>query len=285
MSRAASTLREAGRAVLHQPGAFFGSILTVFLATLMAGSFALIIKNASIALDKFKAEAAIEIYLKNDTDSLAMENLKSTLIANRFILNARYISRETALYRLRETFGPEMVAGLKTNPLPESFEITLDPDVYEDKNFETLVDSLSKLSDVEEVGYVPTIVSKLKMLFRLITVLGLIVGFLVALATGFIVGNTVHVKIVERRQTFYIMRLVGASAGFIRSPYLLLGSLIGLFGGMLSLLCLKIGQSYFSTFASSIEFLSGVESLCFVLTAGLIGFIGSHLALKRSLKI
>ena len=279
------TLREAGRAVLHQPGAFFGSVLTVFLATLMAGSFALIIKNTSIALDRFKAEAAIEIYLKSDTDSLATENLKDVLIANRYILNAKYISKETALYRLRETFGHEMVAGLKTNPLPESFEVTLDPDVYERDNFEALVDSLYKLPDVEDVGYVPTIITKLKMLFRLISVLGLTVGLLVALATGFIVGNTIHVKIVERRHTFYIMRLVGAGAGFIRSPYLFLGSLIGFIGSGLSLFCLKLGQAYFSNFVHSIVFLTGIEAICFVIAGGLIGFIGSHLALKRFLKI
>jgi cell division transport system permease protein len=278
-------LREAGRAVLYRPGSFLGSILTVFLATLMAGSFALIIKNTSLALDKFKAEAAIEIYLKSDTDSLAMENLKDVLVANKYILNAKYISKETALYRLRETFGPEMVAGLKTNPLPESFEITLDPDVYEGNNFEVLVDSLSKFPEVDDVGYVPTVVSRLKILFRLFTALGLALGFLVALATGFIIGNTIHVKIVERRQTFYVMRLVGASAGFIRSPYLFLGSLIGFLGSGLSLLCLKLGQIYFSSFVHSIVFLSNIETICFIIAGGLIGFIGSHLALKRFLKI
>jgi cell division transport system permease protein len=278
-------MREAARAVLHQPGAFLGSILTVFLATLMAGSFALIIKNTGIALDRFKTEAAIEIYLKSDTDSLAMETLKDILIANKHILNAKYISKETALYRLRETFGHEMVAGLKTNPLPESFEITLDPDVYEGNEFEALVDSLNKLPDVEDVGFVPTVVSRLKILFRLFTALGLTMGFLVALATGFIVGNTIHVKIVERRQTFYIMRLVGAGSGFIRSPYLFLGCLIGLTGSGLSLLCLKLGQMYFSNFVSSIVFLSGIESICFIIAGGLIGFAGSHLALKRFLKI
>jgi cell division transport system permease protein len=158
MNKIAAALREAMRAVGYQIGAFWGSVLTVFLAMLVAGSFALLIKNISISLDKLKSEAMVELYLSNQVDSLARETLKDQLVANKYVLNVNFISKDAALYRLRQTFGPEMVAGLKTNPLPESFEISLDPVVYDGNNFQTLIDSLETLSGVDDIGYVPTVI-------------------------------------------------------------------------------------------------------------------------------
>ena len=284
MSYIFSTMRESLRAITSQPGSFFGSILTVFLAMLVAGSFALVIKNTSIGLEKLKSEATVEIYLSADIDSVARENLKDQLVANKYVMSIQYVSKEAALFRLRQTFGPEMVAGLKTNPLPESFELSLNSEVYDGDNFAALVDSVGKLPGVDNVGYVPTIISKLKMLFKLMTILGLVMGILVALATAFIVGNTIHVKIADRRQTFYIMRLVGAGPGFIRSPYLLIGTLIGLIGGGLAIVCIKLAQTYFAGLFVEVIFLSSLETVCFFIAGGLFGFIGSHLALKRFMK-
>ena len=120
MSYLITALREAYRAISYQIGSFWGSVLTIFLAMLVAGSFALIIKNTNIALEKLKDEATVEIYLAENTDSTAIEQLRDRLIANTYIVNAKFISKEAALFRLRETFGHEMVAGLKTNPLPKS---------------------------------------------------------------------------------------------------------------------------------------------------------------------
>lgn len=280
-----TSIREATRAVGHQYGAFLGSILTVFLAMLIAGSFALIIKNTNIALEKLRDEAIVEVYLQDNLDSLGREQLRDEIVANEFVLGVKFISKEAALYRLRQTFGPEMVAGLKTNPLPESFEISLDPDVFEKQNFALLVEAVEKFNGVDDIGYVPTVIAKLKTLFNLLSVLGILMGLLVALATGFIVGNTIHVKIADRRQTFYIMRLVGASIGFIRSPYLMIGTLIGLFGSSLAILFVWLAQLYFSGYVVQTEFLTPVELVCFIIAGGLFGFIGSHFALRRFLKI
>lgn len=279
------TLREIRRAVFHRFGTFLGSVLTVFLATLVAGSFAQIIKNMSIALDKLKEEASVEVYLNNDIDSLTQAGLQDKLVADRFVTNIKFISKDRALYRLREAFGQQMVAGLKTNPLPASFEITLDTKVYEGDNFQALVDSLQQMPGVEDVGYVPSAIPKLKMIFKIMTFLGLLMGLLVALATGFIIGNAIHVKIAERRNTFYIMRLVGAGSGFIRAPYLVTGTLIGLIGSALSMAVLKLAAMLFARIIVPVSFFDTVEIACFIAASGVIGFAGSHLALKRYLEI
>jgi len=125
----------------------------------------------------------------------------------------------------------------------------------------------------------------LKTLFKVVAIAGLALGLLVTLATGFIVGNTIHVKIAERRQTFYIMRLVGAGNGFIHAPYLLLGTLIGLIGSSFSIIILKLATAYFSAQVIQIAFLNTTESACFIIAGGVIGLAGSHIALKRFLDV
>lgn len=275
------TFRETIRAISHRFVFFLGSVLTVFLATLMAGCFVLVTKNIGASIDKLKSEASLEIYLESDTDSVTREKLQDLLAANEYILQIKFITKDIALYKLREIFGPEMVAGLKTNPLPESYAVTLDPSVYEKDNFEKLIDLLYSLPGVEDIGYVPAIITRLKTIFRLVTVLGLAIGALVTIATGFIVGNTIGVTIAERRLTFYVMRLVGASDSFIRSPYLLMGFLIGLLGSCLSVGVLKIGAIYFSNNVVSVSYLNAIEIVSFVIGCGIIGLIGSHITLKR----
>jgi cell division transport system permease protein len=275
------TLRESIRAISHRFVSFLGSVLTVFLATLIAGCFILVAKNIGASIDKLKAEASLEIYLESNTDSVTREKLQDLLAANEYILQIKFITKDIALYKLREIFGPEMVAGLKTNPLPESYAVTLDPSVYEKDNFEKLIESLYSLPGVEDIGYVPAIISRLKTIFRLVTILGLAIGTLVTIATGFIVGNTIGVTIAERRLTFYVMRLVGASYSFICSPYLFMGFLIALLGSCLSVGVLKIGAVCFSKQVASVSYLSTIEVVSFVVGCGIIGLVGSYITLKR----
>jgi len=277
--------REVIRAISHQFWAFIGTVLTVFLAMLVAGSFAIITKNIGLALDKFRSEATLELYLESEIDSLTKEAIQNQLAANKYVLKINYISKDMALFRLRETFGQEMVAGLKTNPLPESYEITLEPEVYDKDKFKELVDYLNKLPGVEDIGYVPSVISKVKYIFNTTAMLGAVLGLLVILATGFIVGNTIHVRIAEKRHTFYIMRLVGAGNGFIYAPYLMLGTLIGLLGSILSILILWFGMINFNVDVLQICFLNHIEIASFILAGGLVGFTGSYIALKKFLDV
>ena len=285
MSYILLTLREAVRAVSYQFGSFLGSVLTIFLAMLTAGSFALITKNTSHMLEKFRNEASVEIYFESDIDSLTKENLKDRLVANKYVLKVTYIDKDMALFRLRDTFGQEMVAGLTTNPLPESYEITLESFVYEDNNFEELVNFIYTLPGVEDIGYVPSAIGHLKTIFKVVSYLGIALGILVIMATGFIVGNIIHIKIAEKRQTFYVMRLVGAGNGFIYAPYLLIGSLIGLLGSALSIITLKFGELYFTAYIASASFLDTTEIVSFIIAGGLIGFTGSYIALRKYLDV
>lgn len=278
-------LREAARSISHQFGAFLGSVLTVYLAMLTAGSIAVITINTNLTLEKFRSEASLEIYLKSDIDSLTRQEIQDKLVANKYILNIKYINKDMALFRLRETFGQPMVAGLKTNPLPESYEVTLEPSVYDKDNFDRLVDSLNMFPGVEDIGYVPSAIAKLRTIFKVITILGIIMGALVVLATGFIVGNTIHIKIAENRQTFYIMHLIGASRGFIYAPYLMLGSLVGLLGSAFAIVTLKFGAMYFNKYVIPISILDITETISFIIAGSLIGFVGSYIALKKFLDV
>jgi cell division transport system permease protein len=274
-------IRETIRAITSKYWSFFGSVLTVFLAALLAGSFALIIKNTGLAVEKLKAQASIEVYLKADIDSLTQDYLQGKLVANKAILGFKYISKDMALIRLKDTFGADMLSGIVGNPLPASYELTLEPLVYDGNFYQRLVDSLKVLPGVDDVGYVPQAVSKLKSVFTIVTVLGFLIGILVILACGFIIGNTIGVSVANRHLTFYVMRLVGAANSFVRFPYLFMGLLIGLIGTVLSILVLQIGANSFSGSIIPVVFLNSNEIWSFIIAGGVIGLMGSHLALQR----
>jgi len=274
-------IRETARAITSKYWSFIGSVLTVFLAALLAGSFALIIKNTGLAVEKLKAQASIEVYLKADIDSLTQDYLHGKLVSNKAILGVKYISKDMAITRLKETFGPDMLSGIVGNPLPASYELTLEPLVYDGNYYQQLVDSIRVLPGVDDVGYVPAAVAKLKSVFTIVTVLGFFIGILVILACGFIIGNTIGVSVANRHLTFYVMRLVGASNSFVRIPYLLMGLFIGLIGTVLSMLVLQIGANSFAGTIIPIVSLDATEVWSFIIGGGTIGLMGSHLALHR----
>jgi len=266
-------------------GTFLGSALTVALAMLLAGTFAVLVKNASLALDKLKSEPTVEVYIRDAADSSTQSQLSDFLSASRFVARADYISKDMALFRLREMFGREMIAGLKTNPLPASFEITLAPSAYENDNFEMLVDSLKALPAVEDVGYVASVMPKLRAILRITSVLGIVASVMVLLATGFIAGNAVHLMVARRHQALHVMRLVGASGAFVRTPYLLIGGLVAIIGTAAAIAALGAATVIFNAFVIRIGFLSLSEVAGLVLVGLTIGIAGSYLALRKHLRI
>ena len=177
-----------------------------------------------------------------------------------------------------------------TNPLPDSFEVML----IQPELVKTAAEAIEKYEGVEAAKYGQDVMEHLFDITRLIRIFGFALMFVLALATLFIIANTIRLTVFARRKEIAIMKYVGATDWFIRWPFVLEGMVMGLFGSLIASIILRfsyagITAKIYSTLAffpliPEYPFLDYVT--CVVMLGGMImGAIGSAVSIKRFLKV
>jgi cell division transport system permease protein len=122
-------------------------------------------------------------------------------------------------------------------------------------------------------------------MMRSVESLGIALSILVAFSAIFIVANTVRITISDRKKTVEIMQLIGATRGYVLTPFVSLGGLLGLGGAALAILALARLSNFVSQHLINIIFLETHEVIAFLLIGLLLGMIGALIATRRYLKI
>lgn len=263
--------------------------LTFFVAAIV---FLLGIGSATM-LNYFESRPQITAFLKDDKNTLDIEVLKSKLNATGKVSAIRYISKEEALqiYKEQNKKDPVLLEMVTADILPASLEIS----AKEAKDLSALADILKQEVGVEEVQYQRDIVEKLISWTNAIRAIGLILFSFLAVVSLFIILTVTGVRITLRKEEIEILRLVGASSWYIRSPFLLEGMIYGVVGGVIAWLGSYILLLYASPFLSSLfvslplqfppsVFFMLIFLIGIVCSGGLLGIAGSFLAVKRYLK-
>ena len=264
----------------------FGSLLTIVLATILPGMFWVAHKNMSMAEEQLKSNMTMNVYLQDKLTLEQIITLQKEISGLGGVRSANYVSKEDALAQMKQRFGAQMLEGMESdNPLPASFVLNVDQSIIDPGRSEALVKKLKGFPGVDDVVFAGEILTRLGQIMRAIEVLGLAFSILVAFAAVFIVANTVRVTISERRKTVEIMQLVGATRGYILTPFVLLGGILGLAGAALSTGGLFWMTGYVSRHLFKIAFWEPYEMVAFLLIGLLLGMVGALTAAQRYLKI
>jgi len=239
----------------------------------------------------------VVFFLKPEISLIEREQVEKSLHASPSVVRVEYVSREKALERFRRNF-PELediLRNLNTNPFPASVEATLEKDAAQSEDILAFIENIRQLPAVEDVQFNRDWVRKMQSLSRLSRAVGFFLGAILILASFFIISNVIRLNVLARHDEIEILRLVGATNTFIRLPFLLEGTILGITGSLLSLALLAIlvrlfplylGQSL-GTLQELIHFrdLSLSQSLGMVLGSAFMGCLGSLSSLARFLKI
>ncbi len=282
---------EIGRAIRYELLSTLGTLLTVFLAMSLPGALWIISNNLSRVENELKSNLTVDVFLVDELSADEVESMRSELMALEGITEARYLSKQDALYKMRETFGLEMIQGIDENPLPASFVLKIDDSLFESYRSEgpgasdSMLARIAGLPGVEDVVFSGEILNDLNRIINSVEILGMAIGLLVAFSAIFIVANTVRIAISDRRKAVEIMQLVGATRSYILTPFVSLGGLLGLSGAALATLFLWLSTTFVSRHLIAIFFFDSYEITAFVLTGLLLGMVGALMATKRFLKI
>ncbi len=276
---------EISRAVRFQPLSTFGTLLTIVLAMSFPGLFWIMSNNLSDIQSDLKSGLTVDVFLVDDLPDKEIEKLQLEFSAMDGVNGVQYLSKQDALFKMRERFGRGMVQGLDDNPLPASFVLSVDQKMFEINAADSLLAGISRIPAVEDVVFAREMLDRLDEIVRMVKLLGLAIALLIAFSAVFISANTVRIAIADRRRAVEIMQLVGATRSYILTPFVSLGGLIGLIGTSLAVLLLRFSTNYLSQRLVEIHFLEIPDITAFILSGMLLGMIGALIATGRYLKI
>ena len=278
-----------------------GSIITIFLSLFIIGLFLMggaVIQNVVQSVEN---EVSITAYVADEASESDIAAAQDYIRGLDGVASVSFTTKDQALEKFREmSSNAAIVDELGGNPLPASIDIELsDPQKVEEvaKQIESS-DQFKKIADEDNpsdsLKYGQRTVERLFSVTNYIRYIGLALIILLVFIALVFINNTIRLAIMARRKEIAIMRLVGASNGFIRGPFLMEGALHAIIGAALAIVTIELIRNLaLPRFQASLAFLPidvAPNTFLFIylilLVAGLIiGLIGSMLAMRRYLKV
>jgi cell division transport system permease protein len=279
-------IREAFLSFRRAPALSVLSVTTIAFALFVFGLFALTALNLRHALAQVEERVEIVVYLIRGTPVEVATVAIGDIESFPEVAEVVYVTEDQALERARheliELQG--VFEDLNVNPLPASLEVRLKPGYRDVEHVRAIAGRLEGFRFAEDIRYGDDWVTKLDRLRNLAGAVGLVIGGAFAAAAVIIIGTTIRMAVMHRHREIEIMRLVGATDGFIRRPFLLDGAIKGALGGATA-----VGLCYaaYGMLARNVlqgTFFSTQQALLLVLAGTALGLTASSVSVGRHLR-
>ena len=261
------------------------SVFSIFLALSALGIFVLFTFKLQGVLEQIENKVELETFIAENLSQRQIESLESRIENIEGVRDVEYISQEKAAQRFGELFGMDIneLYVNSENPLPKSFIIKVKKEFLNKEYMDALLSTIERYPGITETIFKRELFLLLEHYRNVFLMADLIGGILIMLGSVFIVSNTIKLTIYSKSKTITIMKLIGASDGFIKRPFLFEGLSQGILGGIISSLFLFIllkSASFLLDFSLSIDvkFYGAV-----VVSGALLGFIGSYFSARKFL--
>lgn len=282
-------LREGLSSVLRNRLVNTGAVGLLITCLVMTGAFAMFMANINRMVDEIGAVNEVSIFMDENAPDSTAESVKASVEALDNIASVTYVSKEDALESMRDDFG-DLLDGLEEdNPLRDGFVVTLE----DQELMEATVEALGQIKGVVKISYNGDVADKFVDVRNFIAMLGIGVIAVLAVVSVLIVTYSVRISAYTKREEIEIMKIVGATDGFVRAPFVIEGITLGLIGAALSYgIVLAVYLEAFVPGIEKLNFASAVPFSEFALPLGLIyvaagvlmGVFGGTLAINRYLK-
>jgi cell division transport system permease protein len=223
------------RDLYRHRGQYVLAVLTLASGLLLAGGGLLLVESMDRFVGRLEGMAKVVAYA---ADGRSLDESELRLKRDPRFRDVRRVSAEENRRRFLSATREAgmLLEGAGQDALPESLELTLRQDLAQGGRAVEVGESLRGMPGVGDVLVDQERLESIQRMARMLrSALGTL-GLVLLLAAGFATGNVIRMSILAREEEITIMRLVGASEGFIRTPLLLEGAFLGLAGSLLALL-------------------------------------------------
>ncbi|MEC7469450.1 MAG: permease-like cell division protein FtsX, partial [Pseudomonadota bacterium] len=279
----------------RQPAASLMTIGVLGLSITLPSTLYILVKNTEKISAGWEQAAEISLFLKPGTSAGSAQQLLTRLQTWSEIDRVVYIPADDALAEFQQLSGlGDAVKYLESNPLPDVVLVTPNEKHVAPTSARLL---LEKLQQQREVDIGKLDIEWLERLYRFLNIateLVTIIGVLLFIAVILIVGNTIRLNILNKRDEILVMKLVGATDSFIHRPFLYTGFWYGLLGGVIAwmavILILWWMDSSIQAFAAlydksfRITGLTGTALFTMLGLSVLLGLVGSLISVQRHVR-
>ena len=269
--------------------AAFTSVFSLFVAVLLIGVLSRIGFNAYEVSQLLREQIEVEVFLE-DLDDQTTRELQSRIENQPLVEQVSYISRDSASAIFQQDFGLGAETLAELDFLPASFRIQVNSET-DAAGVSELADEIAGYSGVDEVRFNRALLELLQSRTEAILLTGSVIGIFVLFVAMILVFNTIRLTIYAKRDLIRAMKLVGATNGFIRRPFLVEGMFQGLIAGSLAgLLIILIFSLAVPAFVPQLGVLSWPFGRWYYMVAGvvllavLMGWLGSRWAARRFIR-
>ncbi|HET7631873.1 MAG TPA: permease-like cell division protein FtsX [Gemmatimonadaceae bacterium] len=278
------TVRDASQAFERSPVLTALSVTTIAFSLFAFGLFGLVALNIRAALQRVEERVEIRAFVADGTDAEAIAAAAGDIAAFPEVLRVDIVSKEDALARARRELS-EFSDVFEAGVLPASIDIQLKPGFRDPSSVQSVAERLHSYPFVDDVRYGEEWLVQLYRLRNIAGVAGFALGLAFAAVAIIIIGATIRMAVLARAEEISIMRLVGATDGYIRRPFLLEGFVKGVMGGLLALLLAWLSMHLVDRYLNfdTVFFPPALAALG-VAAGALIGVVGSGAAVGRHLR-
>ena len=300
------SLRECGHHFRRNWTTVLGAVVTIFLSLFIIGLFVLGSAMLNSMIGGVEDQVTIQAFLSDDADQSAVEDYQAEIESWDNVESVTYKTKEQALEEFRTSMSNRNAADAVTaldgeNPLPASLVIRVleaqevestAQRIMDDPAFAEICDDAA--NPAGDVQYGQGTVERLLSLATYIRIAAVALVVLLTFVAFVFINNTIRLAITARRREIGIMRLVGASNGFIRGPFIMEGTVEAIIGALLAIAALAAGaNTLLPELQRNLSFLAfeippATLYICFaglLLVGVIIGLFGSAIAMRRYLKV
>lgn len=276
------------------------SIATIAASVFLFGLVFSIVINFNYIVKNVEEGVSMTVFFEDGVDQATIDAVGEQISARSEVIEVKYVSAAEAWEEFQKEYfeGAEDAAEGFKDDNPLSNKANFEVKVNKIENQEEVVAYIETLEGVSKVNHSEGAANTLTTFNKLLsTVSTIIIGILLAVAI-FLISNTISVGVSVRKEEIAIMKLIGATNGFVRAPFILEGLLIGLIGAGIPLVALyfmynkAIGYvlEKFNILSNIVTFLDAQQVFEVLVPTGLIlgmgiGFIGSAFSIRKHLKV
>ncbi len=266
------------------------STISVALVLLLLG----IVSTLGIAVrsvtDSIKENMGFDLVLKEDTGDGAVNRYKQIFTSAPYVSEFRFFSADDAQRLWQEDTGEDLTELLGVNPFSPEFEIKVKAAYASSDSIEAITSAFASSPDVEEIKIHTELVDSINRNLRSLAAILVIVAVALLLISFVLINNTVRLTVYSRRFIIHTMKLVGATGGFIRRPFIINNLLHGIIAAIVAIGLLSALLCYSFSFDTSVQQAVSWDQMIWVfsgmIVAGiLICTISAMLATNRYLRI
>lgn len=288
-------IREGIKNVFRNGWMSFASIAAVTVTLILVGAFLALMLNLNQMAENIEEDVEISVHIDRTADEADIQELGKEIEGINKVNTVVFSSKEEELKKLIDSMGDEGRSWElfeQDNPLSHAFIVH----AKTPKDTSSIADEIETFDHVDEVIYGQDVVERLFQFNKYARTVGVVLIIGLVFTAIFLISNTIKLTIMARSREIGIMKLVGATNGFIRWPFFIEGMLLGILGSIVPIGVIIGGYYYLETRLSHYITFKFVDllpfnpfawqlSLLIISIGALIGIWGSVMSVRKFLKV